>query len=66
MVLMRVLEQRPAIFILDQASAGIDQCTAWQIQQALDLLQRGSNSILIAHRFSAVKSADCISVMENA
>ena len=66
MALMRVLEQRPAIFILDQASAGIDPCTAWQILQALDLLQRGTTSIRIAHRFSAVKSADCISVMEKA
>jgi len=66
MALMRVLEQRPAIFILDPASASIDPFTARQIQQALDLLQRGSTSILSAHCFSAVKSADRISVMENA
>src|SRR5688572_20165471 len=35
--LMRVLMQRPAIFILDEATASIDPFTEWQIQQALNL-----------------------------
>ncbi|MDQ2693395.1 MAG: ABC transporter ATP-binding protein/permease, partial [Chloroflexota bacterium] len=33
--LMRVLMQRPAIFILDEATASVDPFTEWQIQQAL-------------------------------
>lgn len=69
--LMRVLVQRPAVFILDEATASIDPFTEWQIQQALGLiLQRGasgagSTSILIAHRLSTVKSADRIIVMDH-
>ena len=63
--LMRVLVQRPAIFILDEATASIDPFTEWQIQQALDLILQQSTSILIAHRLSTVKSADRIIVMEN-
>ena len=35
--LMRVLVQRPAIFILDEATASIDPFTEEQIQEALDL-----------------------------
>ncbi len=62
--LMRVLVQRPAIFILDEATASIDPFTEWQIQQALNLILRQSTSILIAHRLSTVKSADRILVME--
>lgn len=62
--LMRVLVQRPAIFILDEATASIDPFTEWQIQQALSLILRQSTSILIAHRLSTVKSADRILVME--
>lgn len=62
--LMRVLVQRPAIFILDEATASIDPFTEWQIQQALNLILQNSTSILIAHRLSTVKAADRIIVME--
>jgi len=62
--LMRVLVQKPAIFILDEATASIDPFTEWQIQQALNLILAQSTSILIAHRLSTVKAADRIIVME--
>jgi len=62
--LMRVLMQKPAIFILDEATASIDPFTEWQIQQALNLILKNSTSILIAHRLSTVKAANRIIVME--
>ena len=63
--LMRVLVQRPAIFVLDEATASIDPFTEWQIQQALNMILAKTTSILIAHRLSTVKSADRIIVIEN-
>lgn len=63
--LMRVLIQRPAIFILDEATASIDPFTEWQIQQALNLILADTTSILIAHRLSTVKAADRIIVLED-
>jgi ATP-binding cassette subfamily B protein len=63
--LMRVLVQKPAIFILDEATASIDPFTEKQIQQAINLILRNSTSILIAHRLSTIKSADRIIVLEN-
>jgi len=62
--LMRVLVQRPAIFILDEATASIDPFTEWQIQQALNLILANTTSILIAHRLSTIKAADRIIVLE--
>lgn len=62
--LMRVLVQKPAIFILDEATASIDPFTEWQIQRALDLILENTTSILIAHRLSTVKAADRIIVLE--
>ena len=62
--LLRVLLSRPAIFILDEATASIDPFTEWQIQQALNLILQNSTSILIAHRLSTVKAADRILVLE--
>ena len=62
--LMRVLVQKPAIFILDEATASIDPFTEWQIQQALDMIFADTTSILIAHRLSTVKAAARIIVLE--
>jgi ATP-binding cassette subfamily B protein len=61
--LMRVLIQKPGIFILDEATASIDPFTEKQIQSALDLILSETTSILIAHRLSTVKSADRILVL---
>jgi ATP-binding cassette, subfamily B, bacterial len=63
--LMRVLVQKPAIFILDEATASVDPFTEWQIQQALNLILENTTSILIAHRLSTVKAADRIIVLDN-
>jgi ATP-binding cassette subfamily B protein len=61
--LLRVLVQRPAIFILDEATANIDPFTEYQIQQALRLILEEATSILIAHRLSTVRAADRIVVL---
>lgn len=62
--LMRVLVQKPAIFILDEATASVDPFTEWQIQQALEMVLAETTSILIAHRLSTVKASDRIIVLE--
>jgi ATP-binding cassette subfamily B protein len=63
--LLRVLVQKPAIFILDEATASIDPFTEKQIQHAIDLSLHTSTSILVAHRLSTVRSSDRIIVLEN-
>ncbi|GAB4509621.1 MAG: ABC transporter ATP-binding protein [Anaerolineae bacterium] len=61
--LMRVLLEKPSIFILDEATASIDPFTETQIQEALDLILANSTSILIAHRLSTIRNADRIIVL---
>jgi ATP-binding cassette subfamily B protein len=56
--------QKPAIFILDEATASIDPFTEWQIQQAINLILKNTTSILIAHRLSTIKASDRIVVLE--
>ncbi len=63
--LMRVLLDKPSIFILDEATASIDPFTETQIQEALDLILANATSILIAHRLSTVRNADRIIVLKN-
>lgn len=61
--LLRVLVQKPAIFILDEATASVDPFTEAQIQQTLEMILAESTSILIAHRLSTVRAADRIIVL---
>ncbi len=63
--LLRVMIQRPAIFILDEATASIDPFTEMQIQEAIEMILAKSSSILIAHRLSTVRSADRIIVLSD-
>lgn len=62
--LMRVLLEKPAIFILDEATASVDPFTESQIQETLHLILKNSTSILIAHRLSTVRDADRIIVLK--
>ena len=59
-----VLKGAP-ILILDEATSSVDTETEMLIQQALERLMQGRTTIIIAHRLSTVRNADCIVVMED-
>jgi ATP-binding cassette, subfamily B, bacterial len=63
--LARVLLQRPAIFILDEATASVDPFTEAQIQEGLEAVMRDRTSVVIAHRLSTVRNANRILVMRD-
>jgi len=60
----RVFLKNPGILILDEATSALDTVTEQHIQAALDELSEGRTTIVIAHRLSTVKNADCIAVVE--
>jgi len=55
---------RPALFILDEATATIDTNTELLIQTASEKISKGRTSIIIAHRLSTIKNVDKIFVFE--
>ncbi len=55
----------PRILILDEATASIDTLTEKQIQNTIGTMTRGRTTIMIAHRLSTVKDADCILVVKD-
>jgi ABC-type multidrug transport system fused ATPase/permease subunit len=48
---------------LDEATASVDTATERMIQEALERLQVGRTSFIIAHRLGTVRSADQILVL---
>lgn len=61
----RAILANPRILILDEATSNIDTRTETLIQQALAILLHGRTSIVIAHRFSTIRDADQILVVED-
>ncbi len=60
----RVFLKNPPILILDEATSALDNSTEILIQQSLDELCKGRTTIVVAHRLSTIKNADCIAVVE--
>ena len=60
----RVFLKNPRVLILDEATSALDTVTEQNIQQALDELSQGRTTIVIAHRLSTVRKADCIAVVD--
>ena len=61
----RAILRDPAILILDEATSSLDSESESLVLQALEGLMRGRTSLVIAHRLSTVRSADCIFVLKD-
>lgn len=62
--LARAMLADPTILILDEATSHVDAHTEGLIQAGMEELLRGRTALIIAHRFSTLKRADRIYVME--
>ncbi|MCU1238206.1 MAG: transporter ATP-binding protein [Candidatus Solibacter sp.] len=60
----RILVDRPRILVLDEATANLDYSTEAEIKQALAGLSYRPTMLVIAHRYSMVKDADYVIVLE--
>ena len=64
LALARAILKNPPILILDEATSAVDNETEAAIQRSLDVVSRHRTTIVIAHRLSTVRQADCIHLME--
>ena len=61
----RVLVAKPKILVLDEATANLDYATELEIKKTVDEIRKENTVIIIAHRYSMVKDADHVIVMED-
>lgn len=61
--LARALYRNPQVLILDEATSALDSITERGIIESLHALPADLTTIIIAHRLSSVRHADCIYVL---
>ena len=64
LALARAILLDPAILILDDPTAAVDAGTEQEILTAMDRVMAGRTTFIVAHRFSTVRRADRIIVLE--
>jgi ATP-binding cassette subfamily B protein len=60
----RILVDQPRILVLDEATANLDYATELEVKKALSGLAYQPTTLVIAHRYSMVKDADHVIVMD--
>ena len=60
----RILVSKPRILVLDEATANLDYATEEEIRNTIAALRGHSTILVVAHRYSMVKDADSVLVLE--
>jgi ATP-binding cassette subfamily B protein len=60
----RAVARQPIILILDDALSSVDTRTEEAVLKGLDTFMQERTSLVIAHRLSTTRSADCVVVMD--
>ncbi|MCY4524741.1 MAG: ABC transporter ATP-binding protein, partial [Halobacteriovoraceae bacterium] len=56
----RIFLQNPAILILDEATANMDEHHEQQVHQTIDMVMKNRTCIIVAHRLAGIKNCDRI------
>ena len=59
----RAILKKAPLLILDEATASLDNRSEREVQSALEALEQGKTTLVIAHRLSTVRNADRIIVL---
>jgi ATP-binding cassette subfamily B protein len=60
----RTILRNPPVLVLDEATSALDVQTERAVGEALERLEEGRTTIVIAHRLSTVRDADQIAVLD--
>ncbi|KAF7023326.1 hypothetical protein CFC21_035870 [Triticum aestivum] len=59
----RAILKNPRVLLLDEATSALDMESERVVQEALNRIMVGITTLIVAHRLSTVRNADCIAVV---
>lgn len=59
----RAILKNPRVLLLDEATSALDVESERVVQEALNRIMVGITTLIVAHRLSTVRNADCIAVI---
>ena len=60
----RAIIKDPKILLLDEATSALDVESERIVQEALNKIMVNRTTLVVAHRLSTVRNADCVSVVQ--
>lgn len=60
----RIIVSRPKILVMDEATANLDYATEAEVKRTIETIRKENTVIVIAHRFSMVRNADHVIVLD--
>ncbi|KAL8504333.1 hypothetical protein ACS0TY_022893 [Phlomoides rotata] len=63
--LARAILKNPSILLLDEATSALDSISENIVQEALERMMVGRTCVIVAHRLSTIRKAECIAVIKN-
>ena len=65
LAIARKILSKPSVVILDEATSALDTETEYHLHAALSHFLANKTTIIVAHRLSAIKQANCVYVFES-
>lgn len=65
LAIARALYNEPEILILDEATSALDNETENAVMESIDALKGKTTLVVVAHRLTTIKEADCLYEIEN-
>ena len=65
LAIARALAKKPDMYLLDEATCGLDACSEQELTEFMNNFLRGKTAVIVAHNLDTIRMADQIIVLQD-